>query len=101
LLEEFAIRANSGGKGKYHGGNGVTRRIKFLEPMTAAILSSSRVVPPFGLNGAKSATTGRNYVIRHDSGITDLPSTATVQMEAGDTFVVETPGGGGYGKMKH
>ncbi|MFZ4727809.1 MAG: hydantoinase B/oxoprolinase family protein [Pseudanabaena sp.] len=97
LLEEFAIRAHSGGKGKYKGGNGVTRRIKFLEPMTAAILSSSRVIPPFGLNGGESAVTGRNYVIRNDEGITDLPSTATVQMGAGDTFVIETPGGGGFG----
>jgi 5-oxoprolinase (ATP-hydrolysing) len=99
LLEEFAIRANSGGKGKYKGGNGVTRRIKFLEPMTAAILSSSRVIPPFGLNGGESAATGRNFVIRNDGEITDLPSTATVQMEVADTFVIETPGGGGYGEM--
>ena len=97
LLEEFAIRVNSGGKGKHHGGNGVTRRIKFLEPMTAAILSGSRVIPPFGLNGGKSAATGRNYVIKNDGAIADLPSTATVQMETGDTFVIETPGGGGYG----
>jgi 5-oxoprolinase (ATP-hydrolysing) len=97
LLEEFAIRSNSGGKGKYKGGNGVTRRIKFLEPMTAAILSSSRVIPPFGLNGGDSGATGRNYVIRNNGEITNLPSTATVQMEVGDTFVIETPGGGGYG----
>ncbi|MCL1493755.1 MAG: hydantoinase B/oxoprolinase family protein [Pseudanabaena sp. Salubria-1] len=97
LLEEFAIRAHSGGRGKYKGGNGVTRRIKFLEPMTAAILSSSRVIPPFGLNGGESGATGRNYVIRNNGEITDLPSTATVQMGAGDTFVIETPGGGGFG----
>ncbi|WP_126387642.1 hydantoinase B/oxoprolinase family protein [Pseudanabaena sp. ABRG5-3] len=97
LLEEFSIRANSGGKGKHRGGNGVTRRIKFLEPMTAAILSSSRVIPPFGLNGGEAGATGRNYVVRHDGTITDLTSTATVQMESGDTFVIETPAGGGYG----
>ena len=97
LLEEFAIRANSGGNGRHQGGNGVTRRIKFLEPMTAAILSSSRVIPPFGLNGGESGATGRNYVIRNNGEITDLPSTATVQMEVGDAFVIDTPGGGGYG----
>jgi 5-oxoprolinase (ATP-hydrolysing) len=97
LLEEFAIRANSGGNGRHQGGNGVTRRIKFLEPMTAAILSSSRVIPPFGLNGGESGATGRNYIIRNNGKITDLPSTATVQMEVGDTFVIDTPGGGGYG----
>jgi 5-oxoprolinase (ATP-hydrolysing) len=96
LLEEFSIRANSGGKGKHRGGNGVTRRIKFLEPMTAAILSSSRVIPPFGLNGGEAGATGRNYVVRHDGTITDLTSTATVQMESGDTFVIETPAGGGF-----
>ncbi len=97
LLEDFAIRANSGGDGKHKGGNGVIRRIKFLEPMTAAILSSSRVIPPFGLNGGALGMVGRNYVIRNDGAIAELPSTATVQMEAGDTFVIETPGGGGYG----
>ena len=101
LLEEFAIRENSGGNGKYKGGNGVIRRIKFLEPMTAAILSSSRVIPPFGLNGGESGATGRNYVIRNDGAIADLPSTATVQMEIGDTFVIETPSGGGYGKIQN
>jgi N-methylhydantoinase B/oxoprolinase/acetone carboxylase alpha subunit len=69
--------------------------------MTAAILSSSRVIPPFGLNGGASGATGRNYVIRNDGEITDLPSTATVQMEMGDTFVIETPSGGGYGKIQN
>ncbi|MFO0209667.1 MAG: hydantoinase B/oxoprolinase family protein, partial [Pseudanabaena sp.] len=97
LLEEFSIRANSGGMGKHKGGNGVTRRIKFLEPMTASILASSRVIPPFGLNGGEAGSTGRNYVIRNDGEILDLPSTATVQMDSGDTFVIETPAGGGYG----
>ncbi|MFM7601366.1 MAG: hydantoinase B/oxoprolinase family protein [Pseudanabaena sp.] len=97
LLEQFAIREHSGGKGKHQGGNGVMRRIQFLEPMTAAILSSSRVIPPFGLNGGESGATGRNYVIRNDGAIADLPSTATVQMAVGDTFVIETPSGGGYG----
>ncbi|MCA6595136.1 MAG: hydantoinase B/oxoprolinase family protein [Pseudanabaena sp. M046S1SP1A06QC] len=97
LLEEFSIRANSGGMGKHKGGNGVTRRIKFLEPMTASILASSRVIPPFGLNGGEAGSTGRNYVIRNDGEILELPSTATVQMDSGDTFVIETPAGGGYG----
>ncbi|MFM7888546.1 MAG: hydantoinase B/oxoprolinase family protein, partial [Pseudanabaena sp.] len=97
FLEDFSIRANSGGKGKHRGGNGVTRRLKFLEPMTAAILSSSRVIPPFGLNGGEAGATGHNYVIRHDGTITDLTSTATVQMESGDIFVIETPAGGGWG----
>jgi 5-oxoprolinase (ATP-hydrolysing) len=96
LLQEFAIRANSGGQGKYKGGDGVTRRIKFREPMTAAILSSSRIIPPFGLNGADSGATGHNYVIRKDGAIAELASTATVHMDVGDSFVIETPGGGGF-----
>jgi 5-oxoprolinase (ATP-hydrolysing) len=97
LLENFAIRANSGGDGKYRGGDGVIRRVKFLEPMTVAILSSSRVVPPFGLDGGKNGKTGKNYLIRKAGEIINLPSTATVQMESGDTFAIETPGGGGFG----
>jgi 5-oxoprolinase (ATP-hydrolysing) len=97
LLEQFAVRKNSGGNGKQKGGNGVIRQVKFLEPMTAAILSSSRAIAPFGLNGGTSAATGENYVIKNNSEIIHLPSTATVQMEVGDTFVIATPGGGGYG----
>ncbi|MCY7333676.1 MAG: hydantoinase B/oxoprolinase family protein, partial [Pseudanabaena sp. CAN_BIN31] len=100
LLEEFAIRANSGGNGKHKGGNGVIRKIKFLEPMTAAILSSSRAIAPFGLNGGESGATGRNYVIRYDGDIDELASTATVQMKSGETFVIETPAGGGYGQAE-
>ncbi len=97
LLEEFKIRSQSGGKGKYCGGNGVIRKMQFLEPMTAAILSSSRVIPPFGLNGGEAGAVGRNYVIRKDGEVQELPSTATVEMQAGDTFAIETPSGGGYG----
>lgn len=96
LLEEFSIRAHSGGIGKYKGGNGAVRKIKFLEPMTAAILSSSRAIAPFGLAGGESAVIGENYVIRNNGEIMRLPSTATVQMSVGDTFVIATPGGGGY-----
>jgi N-methylhydantoinase B/oxoprolinase/acetone carboxylase alpha subunit len=64
--------------------------------MTAAILSSSRAIAPFGLKGG-AAQTGRNYVIKSNGDILDLPSTATVRMESGDIFAIETPGGGGYG----
>ncbi len=98
LLENFCIRPQSGGKGKHHGGNGVIRRLRFLEPMTAAILSSRRVVPPFGLHGGEAGATGRNYVEHWDGTIEELGSTAVVEMNVGDVFVIETPGGGGYGK---
>ncbi|MGB7441030.1 MAG: hydantoinase B/oxoprolinase family protein [Coleofasciculaceae cyanobacterium] len=97
LVEEFAIRPNSGGNGKHRGGNGVIRRIQFLRSMSAAILSGHRVIPPFGLGGGESGVSGRNYVVRRDGAIEPLESCAEVQMHPGDVFVIETPGGGGFG----
>ena len=99
LLESFSLRPDSGGKGKYSGGNGVVRRIRFLEPMTANILSGHRVVPPFGLNGGEAGIVGRNWILRQNGIEEKLDSTATVEMKAGDVFVIETPGGGGFGKV--
>ncbi|NEP03833.1 MAG: 5-oxoprolinase, partial [Okeania sp. SIO4D6] len=84
LLENFAIRSESGGKGLYKGGNGVIRRIRFLEQMTAGILSGHRVVCPPGLNGGGDGLVGRNYVERSDGKIEELGSTATVEMNVGD-----------------
>jgi 5-oxoprolinase (ATP-hydrolysing) len=96
-LETFAIRSHSGGAGFHHGGNGVVRRLQFLEPMTAAILSGHRQVAPFGLQGGESGTIGRNWVKRSQGTIEPLGSKAEVQMQPGDVFGIETPGGGGYG----
>lgn len=98
LLESFSLRPDSGGKGKHSGGNGVIRRIKFLEPMTANILSGHRFVRPFGLNGGEAGLVGRNWIQRQDGTQENLHSTATVEMQPGDVFVIETPGGGGFGK---
>ncbi len=99
LVEDFSIRENSGGKGQYQGGNGVIRRIKFLEAMTAGILSGRRKFAPFGLAGGESGRPGRNAVERKDGTVEELESTATVQMQSGDIFRLETPGGGGYGTL--
>ena len=99
LLESFAIRARSGGNGSHRGGNGVVRRVRFREAMTAGILSGRRVISPCGLNGAEAGKVGRNYVERVDEKVEDLGSTATVGMQPGDVFVIETPGGGGYGSI--
>ncbi|MDD1435236.1 hydantoinase B/oxoprolinase family protein [Dolichospermum sp. ST_sed10] len=96
-VESFSLRPQSGGKGKHSGGNGVIRRIKFLEPMTANILSGHRRVPPFGLHGAEAGQVGRNWVQRENGTEEILSSTATVEMQPGDIFVIETPGGGGFG----
>ena len=97
LVEEFKIRENSGGKGQYSGGNGVIRNIKFLEPMTANILSSHRKISPFGLAAGEVGKVGKNCVKRKDGTEEILNSTATVEMESGDHFIIETPGGGGFG----
>ena len=96
-LESFSLRSHSGGKGKYSGGNGVIRKVRFLESMTAGILSSNRIVSPFGLQGGEAGKVGNNYVKRQNKIVEKLDSTATVEMQPGDIFVIETPGGGGYG----
>lgn len=98
LLESFSIRPHSGGQGLHQGGNGVIRRIQFREPMTAAILSGRRVVPPFGLHGGENGTVGKNTVERSDGTIEQLGSTVMVEMQPKDVFVIETPGGGGFGE---
>jgi 5-oxoprolinase (ATP-hydrolysing) len=97
LLESFRIRRGSGGAGRWRGGDGCIRRIRFLEPMTAAILSGHRRVPPYGMAGGNPGHTGQNRV-RHASGATvELEGCDRVEMGAGDEFIIETPGGGGYG----
>jgi len=97
LLENFEILANSGGNGYHRGGNGVVRRVRFREAMTAGILSGRRVISPCGLNGGEAGKVGRSYVETVDGKVENLGSTATVEMQRGDLFVIETPGGGGYG----
>ena len=97
LVETFTIRYGSGGVGRYRGGDGVIRRIRFREPMKAAILSSRRVVAPFGLNGGQPGDVGRNCVQRADGKVIELKGCAEIDMNAGDVFVIETPGGGGFG----
>lgn len=97
LVEEFSIRADSGGKGQYDGGNGVIRRIQFREAMIANILSGRRQVKPFGLAGGESGQTGQTQVIRSDGRTLELGATDTVEVDAGDAITILTPGGGGYG----
>jgi 5-oxoprolinase (ATP-hydrolysing) len=97
LLNEFSIRGRSGGGGRWHGGDGVVRRIRFLEPMTAGILSGRRKVAPFGLDGGQPGMPGSNRVIRRNGQVEALPGCAQAEMEAGDQFQIETPGGGGFG----
>ena len=98
LVEDFRIRAGSGGAGQWRGGDGVVRRIRFRKPMAAAILASRRATDPFGLAGGQPGTRGRTWVERHHGVVEELPATAATHLDEGEVFVIETPGGGGYGE---
>ncbi|MFN8774079.1 MAG: hydantoinase B/oxoprolinase family protein, partial [bacterium] len=87
-----------GGRGRWNGGDGALREVRFLEPMTAAILSGRRRVPPYGMAGGEPGALGRNSVKRVDGRIDALEGCDSTPMQPGDVFVIETPGGGGYGK---
>jgi 5-oxoprolinase (ATP-hydrolysing) len=100
LLQEFSIRKGSGGAGRNHGGDGVVRRIQFLEPMTAGILSSHRSTPPFGMIGGKPGKSGVNKVIRSNGQVEMLHGCAGIEVRTGDVVQIETPGGGGFGRVK-
>jgi 5-oxoprolinase (ATP-hydrolysing) len=96
-LESYEIRPGSGGKGQWRGGNGGIRKVRFLAPMTASILSNNRLYAPFGMAGGQDGAKGRNLVLRTNGEVEILPHVGKTQMQAGDIFVIETPGGGGYG----
>jgi len=98
ILEAFGLRENSGGVGRHRGGDGVIRRLRFEEDMTAAILSGSRINPPFGLAGGESGAPGKTTVVRQDGSEEILGPTDQAEMKSGDVIVIETPGGGGYGE---
>jgi 5-oxoprolinase (ATP-hydrolysing) len=97
LLREFRVRKGSGGAGRYPGGDGTVRRVQFREAMTASILANHRRVAPFGLAGGASGALGRNRVLRKDATVEELSATQSVEVTAGDEFLIETPGGGGWG----
>ncbi|HVI04833.1 MAG TPA: hydantoinase B/oxoprolinase family protein, partial [Sphingomicrobium sp.] len=97
-LEKFAIRRGSGGVGEHRGGDGTLRVVAFLEPMLANILANRRRIPPRGIMGGSDAQAGRNWVERKDGSVEMLSATAQAEVEAGDRFVIETPGGGGFGR---
>jgi 5-oxoprolinase (ATP-hydrolysing) len=97
-LESYAIRPDSGGKGKYTGGNGGIRRVKFLETMTANILSNGRIHSAFGMAGGAAGAPGINRVVRADGRIEELAHIGSTEMQPGDVFEIHTPGGGGFGK---
>ncbi|WP_406350792.1 hydantoinase B/oxoprolinase family protein [Streptomyces sp. NBC_00658] len=96
-LDEFAVRRGSGGAGRWSGGDGAVRRIRFLEPMTVSTLSQHRRVPPYGMAGGEPGALGANRVERADGTVTELGGSDTADVGPGDVLVTQTPGGGGYG----
>ena len=100
ILDEFKIRKNSGGAGKHKGGDGIVRKVRFLEPMTATLLTGHRKVPPYGMAGGEAGKVGINIVERADGEQEDLGTTAEVALNAGDSIIIKSPGGGGYGNVE-
>jgi 5-oxoprolinase (ATP-hydrolysing) len=98
LLREFAIRHGSGGAGRWRGGDGAVRRIEFREPMTVSVLSGHRSVGPYGMAGGSPGALGHNRIERADGAVTELAGCDSTDVAPGDTLVIETPGGGGYGE---
>ena len=96
-VERHQIRRGSGGAGRWHGGDGGRREIRLLEPMTVTTLTGHRQVPPYGMAGGQPGALGRHWVERADGTVTPLRACDSVQVGPGDLFVIETPGGGGYG----
>jgi 5-oxoprolinase (ATP-hydrolysing) len=97
-VEKFGIRVGSGGEGKFKGGNGIEREIRFKAPLTVSMLANHRSVPPFGLEGGGPGQVGENYLVRASGDVVTMGHRGTVEVEEGDTFVIKTPGGGGFGK---
>jgi 5-oxoprolinase (ATP-hydrolysing) len=97
IIDAFRIRRGSGGRGRWSGGEGVIRKIRFREPMTVAVLANSRVIAPFGLQGGYPGAVGKTYIQRSNGRIEDLGSFGQREVQPGDVIVVETPGGGGFG----
>ena len=97
-LESYEIRANSGGAGRWHGGNGGTRRVRFLEPMTASILANHRSIAPFGMAGGEPGEVGRNWIERIDGRVETMSHIGSAEMNVDDVIVIQTPGGGGFGR---
>jgi 5-oxoprolinase (ATP-hydrolysing) len=98
-LESYAIRKGSGGGGRWRGGDGGVRRVRFLEPMTASILSNGRLHGAFGMAGGAPGQVGINRVVRGDGTVEVLAHIGQARMEGGDTFEIHTPGGGGWGGL--
>lgn len=99
-LDRYAIRENSGGKGKWCGGSGLVREVTFLKSGSLSVLAQHRVVEPYGLNGGKNGKTGRHWIELKDGSQTELKWSDGADLNDGDRFIQHTPGGGGYGEQQ-
>ena len=97
-LLRYCLRPGSGGRGKWRGGDGVIRELRFLTKAQITLLSDRRKFPPYGLNGGEPGAVGSNVLIRQDGKPEELPSKITMWVESGDILSIQTPGGGGWGK---
>jgi 5-oxoprolinase (ATP-hydrolysing) len=97
-VERMAVRTNSGGMGKWQGGDGIIREIMFLERVDLNILSQHRKEYPFGMNGGEPGKTGRQFIIRQNGAHESLKGIDSAKLHPGDKIVIETPGGGGWGE---
>lgn len=99
-LLEFGIRKNSGGDGRFSGGDGIVRKVEFLEPLRITIMGQHRRYAPYGLNGGEDGKPGKHTLIKKDHTLSNLPGICSLDVEKGDILTIETPGGGGYGKSE-
>jgi len=97
-LERFAVRQDSGGQGKFIGGNGIIRELVFTEPVSLSLLTQNRTQGPYGLNGGQAGQPGEQHLAKRNGEIIELESTAQESLEVGDRLILKTPGGGGFGK---
>jgi 5-oxoprolinase (ATP-hydrolysing) len=97
-LEDFAICAGTGGSGHWHGGNGLIRRLRFLEPVTVTTLTNHRRIPPFGVDGGAPGAIGRNWAELPDGTVREMEGNDEIDLPAGAVFGMQTPGGGGWGE---
>jgi len=100
FVEAFSIRKGSGGVGRWRGGDGVVRKIRFRESMTVAILANSRRIAPFGMEGGQPGGVGKTTIARAGQGMEELGSSAKTEVRCGDTIIIKTPGGGGFGRVE-
>ena len=98
-LERFVIRRGSGGKGKFRGGNGTIREMKFLEPRKVSILSERRIYPPYGMAGGNPGAKEKNQLVKKDGQLVNLRGKVERVIRAGETVIIKTPGGGGFGSI--